>query len=93
MNNIEKYKIVRPPINKETFEMPNKQEIENLQIDSIVKVMFVEKNKHIERMWCKVKDILDNGYITAILLNEPVYLSLHYGDIVKFHVTDIIAVW
>jgi len=86
-----KYEILRPPIHLKTFEMPTKEEIEEIIIGSIVKVIITQVDKIPERIWCKIIDSTEDGWIKARLCNIPINLTL--PKIVKFHVTDIIAIW
>ena len=87
----DEYEIIRPPIHLTSFAMPTKEEIEEIIIGSIVKVIITQVNKIPERIWCKIIDSTEDGWIKAKLCNTPINLTL--PETIKFHVTDIIAIW
>lgn len=72
-----------------TFEIPDKRERESLQPGDFAKMIFDEQ----ERMWVKVAGRRDNGDYYGHLANQPVVLSLMFGDPVDFkpkHVIDVL---
>jgi len=86
------YYICRPPI-LETFELPTREELLNIEPGDLVKLIFgsdevVER----ERMWVKVIKIVETyGY--GELDNKPVLIpNLSLGDIVTFHLGDVIDI-
>lgn len=81
-----------------TFLIPVKKEIDNLEIGTLVKLIFVMKKPlkngcHAERMWAKITNI-ESGNFTGILENDPYYLkSIRSGDEITFKAENIAAIY
>lgn len=81
-----------------TFLVPAQEEIENLQMDSLVKLIFVMEKQHengcrAERMWVKITSI-QNGMFTGVLDNEPYYLkTVKCGDEITFKDANIACIY
>lgn len=81
-----------------TFLIPTKAEIEKLEKDGLVKLIFVmekpqENGCRAEKMWVKIINN-QNGIFTGILDNEPYYLkSIKSGDIVTFKTENIAGIY
>jgi len=86
------YYICRPPI-LETFELPTREELLDIEPGDLVKLIFGSNEVvETERMWVKVIKIVETyGY--GELDNEPILItSLSLGDMVKFHLGDVIDI-
>lgn len=86
------YYICRPPI-LETFELPTREELLNIEPGDLVKLIFgSDEVVETERMWVKVIKIVETyGY--GELDNKPVLIpNLSLGDIVTFHLGDVIDI-
>jgi uncharacterized protein YegJ (DUF2314 family) len=76
---------------RKTFEIPSKNEIDQLTIGDYVKLCFQE-NEHGERMWARV-EIINGDFFQGILDNEPTLVkTVKHGDIVAFERKNIIGV-
>ena len=86
------YYIHRPPI-RDTFELPTKEELLNIKSGDFVKLIFAsDEVVETERIWVKVIK-LEETYGYGELDNEPIVItSLSQGDIVKFHLGDVIDI-
>ena len=81
-----------------TFLIPDKEEIENLEIGELVKLIFAMKKPQIngcqaERMWVEI--IEKNGnYFTGKLDNDPYYLkTIKCGDSITFKKENIAGLY
>lgn len=82
---------------KNSFDIPSKENINNLKPYDLVKLIFTEENndKEImsERMWIIITEINGENF-TGILDNEPYYLkTIKYGDKVVFKSENIIDIY
>jgi len=84
--------ICRPPILK-TFELPSRENLLNIKIGNYVKLIFgLNEKSEKERMWVEVTDI-KGTYGYGKLANTPIFITtLSYGDRIKFHLGDVIAI-
>ena len=80
-----------------TFVIPSKEEISQLRIGDLAKLIFREDTS-VERMWVKISDISligDKNSFIGTLDNDPYGLeTIKYGDTVIFspeHVIQIFA--
>lgn len=81
----------------DTFKIPTIEEIGELKVDDLVKLMFNE-NGTVERMWVIVSEIeaFDDGKLRfkGTLDNEPYELkSVGLGDVIEFSSENIISIY
>lgn len=66
--------VERNRLNPDSFFLPNRSEIEELQVGDRVKLIFEEHGKKSERMWVEITSI--EGYkFEGILNNKPFNLT------------------
>ncbi len=79
-----------------TFIIPSKEEISQLKIGDLVKLVFREDTAG-ERMWVKISDISltgDHNSFVGTLDNEPYELeTIKYGDTVIFSPEHVIQIF
>lgn len=81
-----------------TFIIPTEEEIEDLKIDDLVKLIFclpeeTDNDCRAERMWVQIIEISEDGF-SGILDNEPYYIqNLHSGDLITFQKKHIAAIF
>lgn len=81
-----------------TFLMPDKKDIDKLEIGDLIKLIFVMKKQqtngcHAEKMWVKITN-KQNEIFTGILDNDPYYLkSVKAGDIITFNIENIAGIY
>ncbi len=81
-----------------TFLIPTNQEILNLKIGTLVKLIFIMKKPlkngcQAERIWVKITNIESESF-TGILDNDPYYLkSIGSGDTITFKAENIAAIY
>ena len=77
----------------DTFELPRPQDIAELTVGGLVKLIFLPAGGKgmPERMWVQVTGVDAFAY-TGTLSNHPLTLPLRHGDEVKFATQNIIAV-
>ncbi|MCY9738149.1 DUF2314 domain-containing protein [Paenibacillus alvei] len=75
----------------ESFKIPSKSDIRNLEVGNHVKLGFEEDGKHTERMWVLLTRI-DGDDFEGILDNDPFNLeTIKCGDLVKFNSKHILS--
>lgn len=85
-------------INPRTFLIPSKEEIDNLEVENLVKLIFVMKRPQTngcraERMWVKIK-FIDNDKFIGVLDNDPYYLkTIKSGDEITFQSNNIASIY
>lgn len=91
----ESYTIERPPLSPK-FHLPTRDELLQLTIGDLVKVMFRHPVSGVERMWVIISKQQDISQWTGILDNNPfeeeMAKVLKAGDEVLFHPLDIVAI-
>lgn len=78
-----------------TFEIPSKEDIQNLSTESIVKLVFdnMESGHLPERMWALI-EIIDNGKFVGRLVNYPSdIMSLNYWSKIEFEAKHIASIY
>ncbi len=77
--------------NPETFHIPSREEINDLEIGHFVKLIFNEVGEELsERMWVEIKDIWEGETYVGDLNNEPVIVpGIKFGDKVMFRAEHI----
>jgi hypothetical protein len=81
-----------------TFLIPSIEEIEKIEMGTLVKLIFVMEKAlkngcRAERMWVKVKSIKDGVY-TGVVDNDPYYLkTIKSGDIITFRAENIACIY
>jgi uncharacterized protein YegJ (DUF2314 family) len=76
----------------ETFEIPSKSEIENVKLNTFVKLWFEESGKIPERMWVLVTEI-DGDNFRGVLRNQPGNLkTVKYNDELRFKAHNILSI-
>lgn len=81
-----------------TFQIPTQKDIDELDIGSIVKLIFVmekpqDNGCRAERMWVKITN-KQNGIFTSIVNNQPYYLkSVKCDDIITFKMENIACIY
>ena len=91
-----KYKILRPPLH-ENFELPSREELLNVNLDQMVKIIFQVDEEIPERMWVRVVKQVSDSEWYGVLDNDPVgeqlKKTISAGDKVIFHPLDVIQIW
>lgn len=89
------YTIERPPLSPK-FQLPTREELLQLKVGDLVKVMFRHPESGVERMWVIVTEQQDIAEWAGVLDNDPIEEEmakvLKPGSIVKFHPLDIVDV-
>lgn len=81
-----------------TFLIPSKEEIDNLEISSLVKLIFVMKQPQkdgcrAERMWVKITE-KQGDIFEGVLNNDPYFLkTIKYGDKISFRRENIASIY
>lgn len=90
------YSIERPPLS-EKFYLPSQELLLKLKVGDLVKIMFLEKDEGVERMWVIITNQQDISQWTGKLDNDPVGEKMKKvikaGDEVIFHPLDIVQIW
>lgn len=90
----QKYSVRRPPANLESFNIPAQEDLQALRSGDFAKVIFQSSEGIGERIWTRIREIDGLGNVEATISNDPVSLPLSFGEVVIYHVTDIIdVVW
>lgn len=84
----------------DTFEIPEREELESLRIGDIVKLIFIptdefreEEECGGERMWVIITKIDGNQYV-GTLDNQPMVIhELEIGGLVRFKRENIASLW
>lgn len=71
----------RAALHKDDFEIPPREEREDLWPDDLVKLIFEGIG---ERLWVKVINVLDHQIYVGVIDSSPVYGDVHRGDEVIF---------
>lgn len=71
-----------------TFEVPTKQELDNIKVDDNVKI-----SVNNERFWCEVKAILPNNVIIAKINNDLLQDELRCGQTITFEKRHIYSIY
>lgn len=71
----------------DTFEVPSKEDLEQLIVGDIVKV-----SAYNERFWAQITDI-DKSRITATVNNYLLTPRLKYGDIITFGLENVHGIY
>jgi hypothetical protein len=91
-----KYTIERPPLSPD-FQLPTREELLNLKVGDLVKIMFRHPVSGVERMWVIIKKQQDIAEWTGVLDNNPLEEEmskvLKSGDKVVFHPLDVIQIY
>jgi hypothetical protein len=82
------YRIGMPPL-CDTFELPAREHLLSLRRGDFVKLI-VTDGHHVERMWAQISDIHSPWDWEGVLDNNPVHLSMDWGDTLHFHPLAII---
>lgn len=79
-------------LHPETFEIPSKEEIQQLTIGDVVKLGFEKKDDMTERMWVIITHISGDQF-EGKLDNDPVIIDIKIGDKVEFKAKNIIGIY
>ena len=71
--------------NPDTFQIPDKEERENLPVGAFAKLIFNDR----ERMWVRITEFTTTDY-EGVLDNEPVVVKMKIGDKVRFKAKHVI---
>lgn len=76
------------------FYIPDKEDLNNLKLDDIVKLIFISSKWENERMWVQIKKVIDNDYFLWNLVNKPHNIkTLNYWDVIRFWKENIIDIY
>lgn len=86
-----KVNIVVPPV-LSTFDLPPRENLLRVKPGDVVKLMFGQKGRPMERMWVKVTSVMDGQDWTGILFNTPLNIELKHGMALEFHPLTVIDI-
>ena len=78
----------------DTFEIPPRNEREQLGPGDLAKLVFNDPDRDTEPMWVRVTGIPSAGGYLGKLLDEPLNIDAEYGDTVTFgpeHIVDLLS--
>jgi hypothetical protein len=73
----------------DTFEVPDAEDKAELRPGDSAKLMWAVKRFPGERMWVKIIE-RDGDRLVGTLDNWPIFAHLYHGEVITFHIDDII---
>lgn len=78
-------------LHPDTFEIPSPEEKSAIRPGDFIKVGFKEGGET-ERMWLEVKAITPEGLFQGTLDNDPIVVSVNWGDSFTVHPDNILSI-